>query len=132
MLVHIDVDCKCMLNTGFVAQTTIGITHYTTPPSSTFCCRQTSIKMKQQERETLLIRDKMLMKRLATLQQNKIREAKEDTERKQYMQMLAGAYHYLCIPFHGAFLIRFLFSAVTLSIGLGKEEQTKNDKNGSI
>jgi hypothetical protein len=32
--------------------------------------------MKQQERETLLIRDKMLIKRLATLEQNKIREGK--------------------------------------------------------
>jgi hypothetical protein len=88
--------------------------------------------MKQQERETLLIRDKMLMKRLTTLQQNKIREAKEDTERKQYMQMLAGSCHYLCFPFHGAFLIRFLFSPVTFSIELGKEEQTKDDKNGCI
>ena len=53
--------------------------------------RQTSIKMKQQERETLLIRDKMLIKRIATLEQNKIREAKEDSERKKYMKMLAAS-----------------------------------------
>jgi hypothetical protein len=49
------------------------------------------MKIKQQERETLLIRDTLLMKRMDTLKQKEIREATADIERKKYMQMLAGA-----------------------------------------